>query len=139
MNTNNPKVAGTKELDAPVLLSSRDRNFLVTQGHEPDPLYVLAREWVQNPKSTGAATEARKRVKRPPGIRPPSIPLDDETTKIPLDRASVKIPEIDDEAVDPTLQTHLPRWKALGKLMRLEGAHQREIGMERLRQRLSKK
>ena len=128
-----------EEMDAPVLLSSRGRNFLATEGQAPAPLYVLARDWVNNPGSTVDALEVRKRARPRAGVQPPSIDLVHEAQAKPLDNSSVEIPDIDDAAACPTLQTHLPRWKALGKLMRLEGARRREVGMERLRLRLAKK
>ncbi len=128
-----------EDMHAPILLSSRGRNFVVAQRQAPAPLYVLARDWVNNPGSTIGAIEARKRARPHAGVRPPSIDLGHEVELKPFDASSVEVPDIDDAAAHPTLQTHLPRWKALGKLMRLEGARRREIGMERLRLRLAKK
>jgi hypothetical protein len=138
VRSNPPEKAYVKEMDAPVLLSSRGRSFLASKEQAPAPLYVLARDWVNNPRSTLDATEARKRARPHAGVRPSSINLGLWEGK-PLDTSSVDVPDIDDAAPCPTLKTHLPRWKALGKLMRLEGARRRQMGLERLQTRLAKK
>lgn len=140
-----PSAATTskEELDAPVLLSGRDRNFLVTHG-EQDPFYVLGREWVQNPASLDVALEARKRIKTD-GIRPYSLgdksALPGKADAILKELGAVQIPVIEEvsEPAHVTLETHLPRWRALGHVMRLKGAYEKEVGLERLARRLGLK
>ena len=149
---------------ASVLLAARDRNVLVTQGQEQgDPVYVLLREWVQNPTSTSAAVEARKRLKTT-GIRPYSLKKreagagagaedaddkrgnndenDDDSNNeraqaIKTELEAIAVPDVDDTTTEPTLDTHMPRWKAIGRKIRLEGAYEKAIGMDRLRRRLA--
>jgi len=147
---------------ASVLLAARDRNVLVTQGQEQgDPVYVLLREWVQNPTSTSAAVEARKRLKTT-GIRPYSLKKreagagaedaddkrgnndenDDDSNNeraqaIKTELEAIAVPDVDDTTAEPTLDTHMPRWKAIGRKIRLEGAYEKAIGMDRLRRRLA--
>ena len=157
---------------ASVLLAARARNVLVTQGQEQgDPVYVLLREWVQNPTSTSAAVEARKRLKTT-GIRPYSLKKreageearaeageearaedaddkrdnndenDDDSNNeraqaIKTELEAIAVPDVDDTTTEPTLDTHMPRWKAIGRKIRLEGAYEKAIGMDRLRRRLA--
>lgn len=128
-------------LDAPVLLTSRDRNFLVTQGQDPEPLYALMREWVQNPTSVSVATANRTAAGRPAKPRPCSLDDEEQCQKaaaILEELERMVVPEIKAEVESPTMETHLPRWKALRARMRLQVEYQKAVGFNRLRRRLKK-
>jgi hypothetical protein len=129
-------------LETPVLLSVRGRNFLVNQGSQIEPMYVMMREWVQNPRSVGAAVANRAASKQPTVLRPYSLGTGQvpstETGALLKKLESIEVPDIVADVENASLETHMPRWKALGRRMQLEGEYQRAIGFERLRRRLIK-
>lgn len=127
-------------LQGPVLLPVRDRQVVVLPRHSaPDPsLYMFMREWVQNSASIASAIATRNSQ----GVRGrvprlvPGTPFQSDQKPDVEDPQSIHIPSIENDVEKPTLDTHLPRWKALGKRRRLEFEQKKAFGFQRLKKRL---
>lgn len=123
-------------VQGPVLLPVGDRRVLVVprEGPECSSLYAFMREWVRNPASITSAIASRNNqaaLERVPKLIPGTPFEPDQVTDV-----QVTIPDIESHVENPTLETHLPRWKALGKKRRLEYEKKKALGFERLYKRL---
>lgn len=135
-------VTGKDALQGPILLPVRDRRILVgpRQGTDTPSLYALMREWVQNPASTApevASLTIQSTLERVPGtLFQPAADQAQPHGGESVQEEIVTIPEIEAHVENPTLDTHLPRWKALGKRRRLEFERKKALGFQRLHKRL---
>lgn len=98
------------------------------------------REWVQNPASTApevASLTIQSTLERVPGtLFQPAADQAQPHGGESVQEEIVTIPEIEAHVENPTLDTHLPRWKALGKRRRLEFERKKALGFQRLHKRL---
>jgi len=132
-------------LHGPVLMPVRDRRVLVmprqltsVEGPESSSLYALMREWVQNPMSVVAAVaswNSQVALERVPRMVPGTLFVSCQPDK-ESSTETIIIPDIENNVENPTLETHLPRWKALGKKRRLEFERKKALGFQRLHKRL---
>lgn len=141
-----PTKPGADVLQGPVLLPVRDRHVLVMPRHGSDDpldlsLYAFMREWIQNPKSITAAVATRNSHvahQQVPWLVP-GRPFHQGEQPHVQDTGSIPVPDIENDVQNPTIETHLPRWKALGKRRRLEFEQKKAIGFQRLYKRLHAK
>lgn len=141
-------VSGKDALHGPIFLPVRDRRILVMprQGPDGSSLYALMREWVRNPASIANAVASwnnQVTLERVPNTLVPGTHFQPDLAQphggdgeCGLDETVITIPEIDAHVENPTLETHLPRWKALGKRRRLEFERKKALGFQRLYKRL---
>lgn len=98
-----------------------------------ESLYSMLRQWVRNdPDYDRYLTAMRAREASPtsglyqkrrmPDLQQPNEHMD--------------IPEIQQNVRDPTIETHLPRWKALGKARRETFKAMKAAGFESLKKRM---
>lgn len=103
---------------------------------DTESLYSMLRQWVRNDPdydrylATMRAREASARrgvyqKRRMPDLQQPKVTID--------------IPEIQQNVPEPTIDTHLPRWKALGTVRRETFKAMKAAGFESLKKRVTEK
>lgn len=128
--------------EAPILVPVLDRHVLVTPvpgGSCSESVYELMRDWVHGPESLGVALANREQQQQqgvfafglhPSGVRALEASRTRRDNKLHTDDCVMA------NQTEPTLDSHLRRWKALGKQRREEFQHRKARGFEKLGRRM---
>lgn len=127
--------------EAPTLVPLLDRHVLVTPapgGSSSESIYELMRDWVHGPESLGVALANRERQQQGScGLHPLRVRASGASSTIDQKPHTFHIDDsIMANQTEPTLESHLRRWKALGKRRREEFQHRKALGFEKLGRRM---
>lgn len=117
-----------------VTVADRKVRILKDPNQNKESLYSMLRQWVRNDPDYDrylAAVRAREASSRSGLYQKRRMP------DLQQPNESIDIPEIQQNIRNPTIETHLPRWKALGKVRRETFKAMKAAGFESLKKRMT--
>jgi len=103
---------------------------------DTESLYSMLRQWVRNDPDHERYLAAM-RARAASGSR--GVYQKRKMPDVQQLQETIDIPEIQDNVREPTIDTHLPRWKALGKVRKETFKAMKAAGFESLKRRMTER